>query len=185
MVGDVTGAIELRLATFADIPAIAALQKASLARLGAEFYASDVLLAAVAHVSVVDRRLVEDATYFVACEGGHIVGCGGWSFRKKTFAGPGAADGEDEVLSPGRDAARVRAMFVAPDRARSGIGARVLAHCEQAARAAGFDRVELGATLSGEAFYLRHGYRERERITSTLGDGTPFAVVMMTKSLTP
>ncbi|HWB82203.1 MAG TPA: GNAT family N-acetyltransferase [Nannocystaceae bacterium] len=180
-----TDAFALRLATLADVAAIAALQKASLAQLGAEFYAGEVLLAAVAHVSVVDRRLITDGTYFVACDGPVVVGCGGWSFRRKTFAGPGAADDADDVVVPGRDAARVRAMFVAPDRARSGIGARILAHCEQAARAAGFDRVELGATLSGEAFYLRHGYRERERITSTLGDGTPFAVVMMTKSLTP
>jgi len=75
-------------------------------------------------------------------------------------------------------------MFVDPASARAGVGAAILAHCEASAQAAGFDRVELGATLSGEAFYLRHGYVERERVISTLGDGTAFAVVMMSKSLT-
>lgn len=174
----------LRVATVADTAAITLLQKASLARLGAGFYDSRVLASAVEHVSVVDRRLLDDGTYFVAERDGVIVGCGGWSFRNKTFAGPSASADDADRLVPGRDAARVRAMFVDPTCARAGVGAAILAHCEAAARAAGFDRTELGATLSGEAFYLRHGYVERERVVSTLGDGTAFAVVMMTKSLT-
>lgn len=166
-----------------DLAAIDALQKASLAVLGARFYPGDVLASAVQHVSVPDRRLVEDGTYFVVCTDDGIVGCGGWSFRRKAFAGPSAAGDDADRLVPGVDAARVRAMFVDPRHAGRGIGAAILEHCERAAQAAGFDRVELGATLSGEAFYRRHGYVERERIASPLADGTPFAVVMMTKSL--
>lgn len=175
--------VQLRVAVVDDLPAIDALQKASLAELGAAFYPADVLGAALHHVSVPDRRLVEDGTYFVAHVDDTLVGCGGWSFRRKTFAGPSATHDDADTLHPGRDAAKVRAMFVHPQHAGRGIGAAILDHCERAARAAGFDRVELGATLSGEAFYLRHGYAPRERIASPLGDGTPFAVVMMTKSL--
>ena len=56
---------------------------------------------------------------------------------------------EPAVLDPDRDAAKVRAMYTNPDFVRCGIGRRMLALCEGAAREAGFRRVELMATMAG------------------------------------
>ena len=50
-----------------------------------------------------------------------------------------------------------------------------------AARAAGFKRYELGATLTGVGLYKARGYREVERITVSLPDGEGLAIVRMTK----
>jgi hypothetical protein len=54
---------------------------------------------------------------------------------------------------------------------------------ESAARAAGFGRVRLGATLSGEAFYRRRAYVEIGREGAALPDGTALAVILMEKVL--
>ena len=45
-----------------------------------------------------------------------------------------------------------------PSFARRGVGAAILGACEAAARAAGFARAELMATLPGVPFYAAHGY---------------------------
>lgn len=174
------------LATLADVPAIHALQRASMAHLGRAHYGARELESAVEYVCRPDLTLIEDGTYFLARlpdEGNMLAGCGGWSFRRKTFAGPAEATGDGDRLEPGRDAAKIRAMFVAPECARRGVGAAILAHCEAAAREAGFTSAELGATLSGEHFYRRFGYVERERVASPMADGTPLTVVMMAKQL--
>jgi len=48
------------------------------------------------------------------------------------------------VLDPAIDAARVRAIFVAPEFARQGLGSLLLETAENAAAAAGFRRFEMG-----------------------------------------
>ena len=62
------------------------------------------------------------------------------------------------MLDPSHDAAKIRAFFVHPDWARRGIGSLILQACEEAATAAGFCKLEMGATLSGVAFYRAKGY---------------------------
>ena len=57
-----------------------------------------------------------------------------------------------------RQAAKIRAFFVDPDNARRGIGSLLLERCEQEARAHGFSRVELMATLPGVKLYAARGY---------------------------
>jgi hypothetical protein len=59
----------------------------------------------------------------------------------------------------------------------------VLALCEDAARAAGFRRVELMATLAGEPLYRATGYGEIERVTRMADRGTPVPGVRMGKDL--
>jgi GNAT superfamily N-acetyltransferase len=131
----------------------------------------------------VDTRLIKDGTYFVAeAEGGGIAGCGGWSRRKTLFGGDQWTGREDEWLEPARDAAKIRAFFVRPEWARRGIGSRILEACEEAARAAGFGRLEMGATLSGVSFYRARGYSAGERMNVELEDGEELAIVRMVKS---
>ena len=74
-------------------------------------------------------------------------------------------------------------MFTAPDLARRGIGRAILQAAENAARAAGFRRARLGATLSGEDFYRRSGYVEIAQETALLPDGTALEVIVMEKDL--
>jgi hypothetical protein len=59
----------------------------------------------------------------------------------------------------------------------------VLAANEAAARAAGFERAELMATLPGEPFYLECGYTPIERVASMADRGVPVPGVRMGKVL--
>jgi GNAT superfamily N-acetyltransferase len=61
-------------------------------------------------------------------------------------------------LDPAKDAAKVRAMYTDPDFVRRGIGSRILALCEEAAKQAGFKRVELMGTAAGVPLYRAQGY---------------------------
>lgn len=175
----------VRPATRADAAAIGDLQVLSMRRLGAGCYTPAEIEAACRHVCVPDTALIDDGTYLVALDGGTLVGCGGWSLRRKAFAGPAHGHGDDGRLDPAREPTWIRAMFVHPDRPRQGIGRLVLTTAEAAAHAAGFRAARLGAMLSGEAFYRAHGYRELERQTARLVDGTPLTVVLMEKPLLP
>jgi predicted N-acetyltransferase YhbS len=49
---------------------------------------------------------------------------------------------------------------VHPDWTRKGLGGLLLKTCEDAARAAGFRKAEMGSTLSGVPFYGKMGYVE-------------------------
>src|SRR5580698_4696100 len=115
-----------RLAREADIPALEALIPLSVRVLQAPYYSSAQMAAAIGPVFVVDRQLILDGTYFVVEDGGRIAGCGGWSKRKKVFGSSQEHPGDDELLDPGKAAARIRAFFVHPDWARRGIGASIL-----------------------------------------------------------
>jgi GNAT superfamily N-acetyltransferase len=173
----------VRPATLADMDALRALQAAAMRALGAGYYAPAVIEAAVRYVCVPDRDLIEDGTYLVAELDGRLVGCGGWSLRRKHYAGSAGDEADAEPLDPLREPTRIRAMFTAPGQARRGVGRAILAAAEAAARAAGFSRARLGATLSGEDFYRRSGYVEVARETAALPDGTALAVVLMEKDL--
>ena len=78
--------------------------------------------------------LLEDGTYFVLETGGEIVACGGWSRRDRLYTGGGDPADDARVLDPATEPARVRAMFVRADWTRRGLGRRILAECEAAAR---------------------------------------------------
>ncbi|MCA1661939.1 MAG: GNAT family N-acetyltransferase [Novosphingobium sp.] len=127
-----------------------------------------------------DTRLVEDGTYFVIEAGTLLVGCGGWSRRATLYGGDHAAAlRDDRLLDPATEPARIRAMYTDPAHARRGVGRLVLALCEDAARAAGFARVELMATAAGEPLYRSCGYTLIERVDrlSPRGVAVPGAVM--------
>jgi GNAT superfamily N-acetyltransferase len=93
--------------------------------------------------------------------------------------GPGR---EPELLDPAIDAAKIRAIFVHPDFARRGLGTLILATVENAAREAGFQKFEMGSTLTGVPLYLLKGYTETERIAVPLANGEALPVVRMVKT---
>ncbi len=130
----------------------------------------------------VDGLLIADGTYFVVEHSGEVVGCGGWSRRRAVFGGDKARTGEDGILDPKCDAARIRAFFVRPDYARRGIGRAILSACEAALLAAGFREAVLVATIAGEPLYSSFGYEVAERYEVPLPGGLTLPVIRMTKS---
>jgi GNAT superfamily N-acetyltransferase len=173
----------IRTATLDDLDELGRLQAASMRALGVGHYSPAEIEAAVRFVCVPDRGLILDGTYLVAVADGALVGCGGWSLRRKAYAGPD--DGPDDAgrLDPASEPTRIRAMFTAPGAARRGVGRAILEAAEGGARAAGFARARLGATMSGFLFYGRNGYVEIGREEAVLPDGTRLAVVLMEKAL--
>ena len=176
----------LRLASSADIPALHSLIEASVRGLQKNDYTLEQIDGALGTVLGLDTQLVADKTYFVAeakaaCAR-TIVGCGGWSNRKTLFGSDRAPVREPEFLDPRTDAAKIRAFFIHPDWARRGLGSKILDACESAARAAGFSRFEMGATLTGVPLYLQRGYHVLERIEVPLPNGAALPIVRMAKS---
>ncbi len=172
----------LRKAKTADIPAIEKLIDASVRGLQAEDYSPEQIDAALRTVFTVDTQLIKDGTYFVAEQQGEMIGCGGWSQRKTLCGGDHHAVRDNVLMDPSQDAAKIRAIFIAPQWARRGIGSILLKEAEDAAVAAGFRRLEMGATLTGVPVYLRRGYRKIETMTVPLEKGVTLPVVRMEKS---
>ena len=174
---------KLRLADERDIPALERLIPLSVRSLQAAYYSSAQMEAALGPVFGVDRQLILDGTYFVAACKNQIVGCGGWSRRKAMFGGDRNRAGEDTLLDPAREPARIRAFFVHPAWARRGIGRSILASCEAAILAAGFHAAELVATLAGEPLYASFDYAVVERYEVPMSGGQVLLVVRMAKRL--
>jgi GNAT superfamily N-acetyltransferase len=178
----------LRLATEEDIPALHELIEASVRGLQADDYSPAQIEGALGTVLGLDTQLVRDGTYFLAeslvqnAKGRSPAGCGGWSKRKTLFGADRGPGREPELLDPATDAAKVRAIFVHPEFARRGLGSLILARVEAEAAAAGFQRYEMGSTLTGVPLYRLKGYVEVERIAVPLWNGEALPVVKMVKS---
>jgi GNAT superfamily N-acetyltransferase len=173
----------LRVATPGDAPAIDALMKASVRDIFPAFYDERQTASSLTYISHVDPMLLEDGTYFVLEADGELVACGGWSRRDKLFSGTSEQEGRARLLDPATEPARVRAMFVRGDWTRRGLGTRILAASEAAARAEGFRDLSLMATLPGVPLYRRYGFRAVEDVTITMPDGTLLPCVSMAMPL--
>lgn len=179
---DSGSAMICRLAGRDDLPALAAVMDAAIGALQAAFLSPEQVAASRA-VMGLDTQLIADGTYFMAEAEGRIAGCGGWSRRATLYGGDHSAGlREPRLLDPATEPARVRAMYTHPDFARMGVGRRILATCEAAARDAGFARAELMATLAGEPLYRAAGYVEIERVVDEVG-GVGVPLVRMGKRL--
>ena len=170
-----------RLARRDDVDALRQLMEAAISRLQAPFLDEDQIAASRALMGL-DTRLIEDGTYFVVEIDGLLAGCGGWSRRATLYGGDQSAGRSDALLDPAVDAARVRAMYTHPRFVRRGIGRLIVSLCEDAARAAGFARVELMATLAGEPLYRACGYSLLEATTDERG-GAAVPLLRMHKEL--
>jgi GNAT superfamily N-acetyltransferase len=179
-----SGKFLLRVATSSDTPEIGITIAGSVRELQAPDYTASQREGALSTVFTVDSQLIADGTYFIALsETGEMAGCGGWSYRKTLYGGDAQVErAEPEMLDPAMDAAKVRAIFVAPKFARQGVGTLLLEAAENAAMAAGFRRFEMGSTLTGVTLYSLKGYRETGRILVPVGGGEAIEVVRMEKS---
>src|ERR1051325_3233119 len=175
--------VAIRAATRTDAPAIGEVMRASLRELGPAVYSPRQVASAVEYVGRPDEQLIDDGTYFVAEADGEVVGCGGWSRRRKPYAGSAAAADDDELLDPAKDAAHIRAMFVRAPHARQGIGRAILELCEARAAADGFRRLQLVALRSGEQMYAACGYVASADEPVTLEDGVVLECTLMEKTL--
>lgn len=175
--------ITIRLAELHDLEQIEALMKRSMKILGVGYYSEEQIASCCQYVCVPDRQLIEDRTYFVVVnEAGDIIGCGGWSFRNKLYAGPADAPHKNDQLNPSSDPARIRAMFIDPDYNGKGIGSLILDQSEKAAKSHGFSKGALGSTVSGLSFYLAKGWKKVSEEQALLPDGITIKVIQMVKN---
>jgi GNAT superfamily N-acetyltransferase len=155
----------------------------SIRELGAADYSPAQIEAALRGAFGLDTSLIRDGTYFVVVtEGRLIVACGGWSRRRTLFGSDARAERDESRLDPRVDAARIRAFFVDPAHARRGLGRAILARSEADARAEGFTRFELMATLPGVRLYEKCGYRAGEAVQHPLPGGETIRFVPMSKT---
>jgi GNAT superfamily N-acetyltransferase len=188
--------IRLRLAVPEDVPVLRQLIDASVRGLQTQDYTPAQIEGALKTVFGVDSQLIADGTYIVAeakpdalgpAERNNasfesmIVGCGGWSKRKTLYGSDHWMGREDSLLDPLRDAAKIRAFFIHPDWARRGVGTLILEASEDAARAAGFTRYEMGATLTGAKLFGVKGYVAVRPISIPLVNGEALPVIHMEK----
>ena len=181
---DTSSNFRIRVAQVADIPELNRLIEASVRGLQTRDYTPRQIEGALGTALGVDTQLILDATYFVAFAAERsevLVACGGWS-KRRTLFGPDGGSGRDAgFLDPRTDAARIRAIFVHPEWARRGLGSLMLAHCEAEAQRAGFQRFEMGSTLTGVPLYRLRGYAELERVDVPLPNGEVLPVIRMQK----
>ena len=175
--------ITLRRALRADIAPLTGLIDRSARGLSAADYTESQVARALRGAFGVDTQLVDDGTYFVAEEDGVLAGCGGWSFRATLFGGDARTDRDASMLDPRTHAAKIRAFFVDPAKARRGVGTLLLDRCETEARERGFSRVELMATLPGVRLYAARGYVGTQHVSYDLGNGEHIDFVPMSKEL--
>ncbi len=173
----------LRLANTDDLPAINELIPQSVRALSAALYSQAQIESALRHVFGPDTRLIADGTYFVVTAGTQLAACGGWSRRRTLYGGDQMKAGDDPLLDPATEPARIRAFFVAPEFARKGLGTQLLEASLMAAKAAGFNTAELVATLPGERLYSAHGFATVERVMHALPDGLEILFVRMRRTL--
>ena len=178
----------IRPAVSVDIPLLRDLIDASVRRLQSGDYSPEQIDSALRTVFGVDSQLINDGTYLLveavpedSKKKPVIVACGGWSKRKTLYGGDSWRDRKDDMLDPETDAAKIRAFFIHPDWARQGIGTLLLDACEAAARAAGFTRFEMGATLTGMKLFQQRGYVALERLEVPLEGDITLPVIHMVK----
>ena len=98
---------EVRKATLDDRDAIAQLIAESARRLSRNEYSDEQIESAVASIFGVDTDLIDDETYYVAEKDGMLIGCGGWSRRKKLYGGDQFSPQDAGYLDPEHDPARM------------------------------------------------------------------------------
>jgi GNAT superfamily N-acetyltransferase len=172
-----------RLARIDDLPALNALMTRSIEHLQHGFLSPEQVRASH-QVMGLDTQLVKDQTYFLIECDGHLVGCGGWSWRATLFGGDNSIVAREPApLDPATDAAKIRAMYVDPEYARRGIGTMIMTLCENAARDAGFAKVEMMATLAGVPLYRVCGYSDIEAVEAMTREGVVVPLIRMGKAL--
>lgn len=156
----------IRPSTKADMAAVDALLARTYPKLLKADYPPSVLVTALPIISRAQPQLLTCGTYYVADEGGTILGAGGWTPDRKV-AGLG----------------HIRHV-VTDDRAlRRGVGRALMARSFAEARAAGMTRMECWATLTAERFYQAVGFETLGPMDVTLQGGISFPSLRMMRDL--
>lgn len=161
--------ITIRPANHADEARVTTLLGRSYRALLAGDYAPEVLQTALPLLTRARPQLLRCGTYFLAVDGesGRALAAGGW-----TDASPHGGAGR-------RGEAHVRHVATDPDRARQGLGRRLVAEILRSARAAGVTRLHCQSTLTAEPFYRANGFSTAGRIEVRLAPGVMFPAVQM------
>ncbi len=173
--------MNLKIAEISDIPQIQQLMSRAISELQRDFLTPEQIEASRGGMGL-DSQLIADGTYFCVWIDEALAGCGGWSFRATLYGGNHSADRNAARLDPALDDARIRAMYTHPDFTRRGVARLILEHSEKAAKSAGFSALEMAATLAGEPFYLRYGYKVIRRWEDRTGP-VGFPLITMRKSI--
>jgi GNAT superfamily N-acetyltransferase len=162
------------IANLEDVPQIQVLMASSISTLLGELLNVHQLEAAKESMGL-DTQLIEDGTYFLVKKEEELIGSGGYSYRKTLFGGNHTPNRSDDLLVPGKDAAKVRAMYTHPSWIRKGVGSYILNLAENSIVQLGFNKAELMATVSGILLYEKRGYKVVEEIEyeSKLGNKVP------------
>lgn len=171
-----------RLARREDLDALRVLMNAAIAENQKAFLDASQI-ASSRTIMGLDTQLIDDGTYFLVEANGELAGCGGWSRRATLYGGDQTPGRSAALLDPKTDAARIRAMYTHPAHTRKGIGRLIITLCEDAARAEGFSKMELVATLAGEPLYRACGFEAYEQIVDERG-GAGVPLLRMRKMLT-
>jgi len=170
-----------RLANRDDLEALRALMDVAIAE-NQKAFLTPVQIESSRTIMGLDTQLIDDGTYFIVEQHGVLVGCGGWSRRATLYGGNQTPGRDAAILDPTKDAARIRAMYTHPRHTRKGVGRLIMTLCEDAAKAEGFQTMELMATMSGKPLYVVCGYLPVEPISDDRG-GTPVPLLRMRKAL--
>jgi GNAT superfamily N-acetyltransferase len=170
-----------RIARREDLDALKTLMEAAISE-NQKSFLDESQIASSRAIMGLDTQLIEDGTYFIVEADGQLAGCGGWSRRATLYGGDQTPGRSAALLDPSKDAARIRAMYTHPSHTRKGIGRLILSLCDEAAKAEGFTRMELVATLSGEPLYRACGFEAYENTIDDRG-GAGVSLVRMRKSL--
>ena len=154
--------VQIRPATASDAEDIAIAHAASIAGLCKKHYsAPDIEKWKAVLVPEIYSSAIEEKITLVGEDNGRILVLG--------------------ILDP--ETAEISAIYVHPAAAHKGAGTRMLAALEDAARAAGIERISLCATLNAAGFYHHHGYTGEESAFHCLSNGTRLECIKMQKRM--
>lgn len=160
--------ITIRTARPGDLDRVSTMLARSYRALLAADYAPDVLREALPHLTRANPGLMRCGTYFVALdEDDRPLAAGGW-----TDASPHGAAGR-------RGEGHVRHVATDPDRARQGLGRRLMTHVLASARDAGVDMLHCQSTLTAQPFYRALGFENCGRIDIRIAPGVWFPAMQM------
>lgn len=152
---------EFRFARASDAAVVWAVRTQAIRIKCSSHYPADVIESwAAAAMPSTFGALLENEYFFVAKQGGRIVG----------YAGLKSAEQE------------IDAVFVSPDMNGKGLGTLLLERTEMQARVLQFRTVKLHASLNAVNFYHRAGYREVGRGWHSTRSGLEIACVHMEKN---
>ena len=154
--------LNIRRARQEDCQSIGSVHTAAVRGIRTAQYTPEEIQAwAVPRKSESYEESIRSKEFFVAEEGGVIVGFG--------------------VLN--QESAEVEAVYVSPRAGRRGIGLEVLRKLEERARAHRLGVLRLNASLNAVPFYAKAGYVAQERSRYRLTTGVEIACVPMVKAL--